>query len=412
MRRALIALTLSLAACERLSAQTNVTPYLDPAPAVRAAPASARFGFWSQSPHPAVVRVISPERNSASLGSGILVDVSDRHGLVITNWHVVKDAAGNVIVSFPDGFQTPGYVIKTDRDWDLAAVAIWRPNVEPVPIAANVPNRGEPLTIAGYGSGNYRAQTGRCVQYLSPGIGLPYDIVEVSAAARHGDSGGPIFNARGELAGVLFGEGEGMTSGSASARVRWFLASIGASQKSQGPWNTGQVVNSLEPGASATGGVARIANGAPVANSNRPPSANPPLVSVPPLAVNGDIGSSTYPSTGAPQLDWRQFASRGVGSTPPVNAMAGQNGTMIGSANSSSSATASNSPDLRGALCRPKSAPIRSRPPSNSIGKTSSATRPASSSRPASPRPPSCLCSISSRDGSPDTDRARLRSGF
>ena len=48
---------------------------------------------------------------------------------MITNWHVVKDAAGNVIVSFPDGFQTPGYVLKMDRDWDLAAVAIWRPHV-------------------------------------------------------------------------------------------------------------------------------------------------------------------------------------------------------------------------------------------------------------------------------------------
>ena len=81
------------------------------------------------------MRVISPERDGASLGSGTLVDVSASHGLVLTNWHVVRDAAGNVIVSFPDGFQSPGFVLKTDRDWDLAAVAIWRPHVSPVPIA-------------------------------------------------------------------------------------------------------------------------------------------------------------------------------------------------------------------------------------------------------------------------------------
>jgi hypothetical protein len=49
-------------------------------------------------------------------------------------------------------------------------------------------------------------------------------MVEVSASARQGDSGGPIFNARGELAGVLFGSGGGTTSGSYAGRVGQFLA--------------------------------------------------------------------------------------------------------------------------------------------------------------------------------------------
>ena len=141
--------------------------------------ASARSGSPSQTPHPAVVRVIAPERDGASLGSGTLVNVSPTHGLVITNWHVVRDASGNVIVSFPDGFQTPGYVIKTDKDWDLAAVAIWRPHVAPVPIATQAPRPGDMLTIAGYGAGPYRALSGRCTEYLSPGAGFPYEIVEL-----------------------------------------------------------------------------------------------------------------------------------------------------------------------------------------------------------------------------------------
>jgi hypothetical protein len=49
------------------------------------------------------------------------------------------------------------------------------------------------------------------------------EMVEVSAAARQGDSGGPILNDRGELAGVLFGSASGTTSGSYCGRVRWFL---------------------------------------------------------------------------------------------------------------------------------------------------------------------------------------------
>ncbi|HEV2971646.1 MAG TPA: trypsin-like peptidase domain-containing protein [Pirellulales bacterium] len=271
---------------------------------------SARFGFAPQTPHPAVVRVISPERNGASLGSGTLVDVSEKHGLVITNWHVVKDAAGNVIVSFPDGFQTPGYVIKMDRDWDLAAVAIWRPRVQAVQIAAAIPQRGDPLAIAGYGSGNYRAQAGRCTQYLSPGAGMPYDIVEVSAAARHGDSGGPIFNARGELAGVLFGEGGGMTSGSASVRVRWFLASIGAGKPNTLP--TTEFAKAPDaPMGSTTSLPSPLAGAGPgVRGQNRLNSSDPPpspsgdlLVAVPaPQSVYPP--TTSYPTTNAPAPTW------------------------------------------------------------------------------------------------------------
>jgi hypothetical protein len=51
-------------------------------------------------------------------------------------------------------------------------------------------------------------------------------MVEVAVSARQGDSGGPILNSRGELAGVLFGEGHGRTSGSYCGRVRWFLTSV------------------------------------------------------------------------------------------------------------------------------------------------------------------------------------------
>jgi hypothetical protein len=55
---------------------------------------------------------------------------------------------------------------------------------------------------------------------------FPFEMVEVAVSARQGDSGGPIFNSKGELAGVLFGEGNGRTSGSYCGRVRWFLSTM------------------------------------------------------------------------------------------------------------------------------------------------------------------------------------------
>ncbi len=177
-------------------------------------------------PHPAVVRVIAPGRNTVSLGSGTLVAVTEKHGLVLTNWHVVEEATGPVRVVFPDGFQSAGTVMKVDHDWDLAAIGIWKPNVDPVPLATQPPRPGDPLVIAGYGSGDYRAVAGRCTQYVAPGPKAPYEMVELSVAARQGDSGGPIFNQQGQLAGVLFGAGRGTTSGSYCGRVQQFLVSV------------------------------------------------------------------------------------------------------------------------------------------------------------------------------------------
>jgi S1-C subfamily serine protease len=192
----------------------------------------AASAAWAQSapaepaPHPAIVRIIAPERNGVSYGSGALVAVNETYGLVVTNWHVVRDAAGVVGVAFPNGFYSAATVLKVDRDWDLAALAIWRPNVAPLPVATQAPRPGERLTIAGYGSGWFRAVSGRCTQYVSPGLNYPFEMIELSAPARNGDSGGPILNDRGEIAGVLFGSAFGQSTGSYCGRLRWFLSSV------------------------------------------------------------------------------------------------------------------------------------------------------------------------------------------
>ena len=180
-------------------------------------------------PRPGVARIVAADGSGTSVGSGVLVDINATQGLVLTNWHVVRESKGPVLVQFPDGFQSAGTVLKQDPDWDLAVLVIWKPDAQPIAIAPASPSIGEPLTIAGYGRGHYREETGPCTQYLSPGSGLPMELVEVLATARQGDSGGPIFNASGALAGLLFGQGDGRTVGSSAARVRMFLRSVGSS---------------------------------------------------------------------------------------------------------------------------------------------------------------------------------------
>ena len=212
-----------------------------------------------QPPHPAVVRIIAPENGGTSMGSGVLVDINPSQGLVLTNWHVIRGASSAVLVQFPDGFQTAGTVIRHDEPWDLAAVAIWRPRTVPIPIAPAPPAIGEPLSIAGYGKGPFRSEAGPCTQYLAPGSGYPLEFVELRATARRGDSGGPILNARGELAGILFGQAQGHTIGACSTRVQTFLASVGS--KGLTPEMAASLRASLpaDPGTVGAGGDAGLA---------------------------------------------------------------------------------------------------------------------------------------------------------
>ena len=190
--------------------------------------AVADYLLTGQTPHPAVCRIVAPEQAGTSLGSGVLVDVNRSQGLVLTNWHVIRESRAAVLVQFPDGFQSAGTVVRWDEAWDLAAIVIWKPQATPVTLATSDPAPGELLTIAGFGRGTYREETGGCTEYLSPGSGYPKEFVELQATARQGDSGGPIFNDRRELAGVLFGQNDGRTLGSCSTRLRAFLASAGS----------------------------------------------------------------------------------------------------------------------------------------------------------------------------------------
>ena len=192
---------------------------------LQAAQRKTRGETVSTTPHPAIARIIVPEKDGVSYGSGSLIDVRDDYGLVVTNWHVVRDASGAISVLFPDGFSSKAEVVKVDKDWDLAALSIRKPAAAPLPMSAIPPQPGQKLFIAGYGSGDFRAAAGNCLGYGSPEQGMPQELVEVDAEARHGDSGGPILNERGEIAGVLFGT-NGTTHGSYGGRVIQFLTSV------------------------------------------------------------------------------------------------------------------------------------------------------------------------------------------
>jgi len=304
-----------------------------PAKAVWTPENLADFLLTGQTPHPAVARIIAPESSSTSLGSGVLVDVNRTQGLVLTNWHVVRDSRSAVLVQCPDGFQSAGTVIRWDEAWDLAALVIWKPRATPVAIAQTPPAIGDPLTIAGFGRGPYREETGPCLDYLSPSTGYPREFVELEATARQGDSGGPIFNADGKLAGVLFGQTEGRTIGSCSTRVRAFLAAVGSSGFVSTPIAEFSDARAIDRGVGlAATPVGRLADAgdAPVHRSTQV-EATPSLPPRPPLDVamrpDGAVATGGEPAVGAAAASglpgWVGWLDRDSGQRPDFLAAAG-----------------------------------------------------------------------------------------
>ncbi len=289
-----------------------------PAPTVqRGTP--ARASDWPKLPtiHPAVVRIVVPGQGSISYGSGTLVYVNDQYGLVLTNWHVVNEVTGPISVHFPDGFYSIGTIQKFDRDWDLAAIAIKKPNAQSVAVANQAPRPGEVLTIAGYGSGEYRAASGRCTQYVAPGTAFPYEMVEVAVSARQGDSGGPIFNSRGELAGVLFGEGHGRTSGSYCGRVKWFLSSVVPSSPDNSHWLAAGLDRPPQPVVSQplVAETKSQAAAAPVTPIGSTSIRAVPLSSGAPAAASSEVNKRpAEPRLPEPQfLGWQDLAGETIG---------------------------------------------------------------------------------------------------
>lgn len=179
-------------------------------------------------PHPAVVRVvqIAPSGNRC-YGSGTLVHKDTRQGIVLTCAHLFREEAGDVAVTFPGGRPLEAELVAIDPAWDLAALRIAAPRANPVTVAADHPKPGDRLQSCGYGSdGRYWCNQGSTLGYARTATTATYETLELTGRARDGDSGGPVFNERGELAAVLWGTDGRIVGGTYCGRVRRFLARI------------------------------------------------------------------------------------------------------------------------------------------------------------------------------------------
>jgi len=147
--------------------------------------------------------VIAPrERRSTSQGSGVIID---ENGLVLTNWHLIKDADEiNVVLS--DGSLHLAKVIGKDTETDLAVVSINATNLPAVPIEDDIGLRvGDVVLAIGNPFGVGQTITQGIVSATArqvAGASAWQNFVQIDAAINPGNSGGALINPDGELVGV------------------------------------------------------------------------------------------------------------------------------------------------------------------------------------------------------------------
>jgi serine protease Do len=135
------------------------------------------------------------------MGSGFIVGAD---GIILTNAHVVKDAT-EVMVKLTDRREFKAKVLGSDPKTDVAVLKIDASNLPVVTLGSTENLRvGEWVLAIGAPFGFENTVTAGVVS--AKGRSLPDDsavpFIQTDVAVNPGNSGGPLFNARGEVVGI------------------------------------------------------------------------------------------------------------------------------------------------------------------------------------------------------------------
>jgi S1-C subfamily serine protease len=145
----------------------------------------------------------APQESQQSIGSGVIVSAD---GYILTNNHVIGNAASDIRVTLPDGRDVKGTIVGVDDVTDLAVLKVDATGLPTLPwgdssklrVAEWVLAIGNPFQFS-------KTVTLGIVSAVSrPGeqMGAFNDLIQTDAAINPGNSGGALINARGELVGI------------------------------------------------------------------------------------------------------------------------------------------------------------------------------------------------------------------
>ena len=165
------------------------------------------------------------QQEVSSAGSGIIVGKNEDELLIATNEHVI-DEASEITVTFIDNESVAATVKGTDEN-DLAVVAVKISDIKEetlnqIKVAAigdsEALKEGEQVVAIGNALGQGTAVAAGYVSALNQTItfdNVEHDVIQLDIAINHGNSGGALFNMKGELVGI--NEAKGVVSSTGEA---------------------------------------------------------------------------------------------------------------------------------------------------------------------------------------------------
>lgn len=149
-----------------------------------------------------VISKLAPGAVIKESGSAFLVDGK---GYLVTNAHVVKNATGAIVLN-NKGVEFKAIIVKIDESKDIAILKIQDKDYKamgilPYGIRKSSTDIAEPIFTLGYPRNEIVYGEG----YLSAKTGFNGDTLscQIAVAANPGNSGGPVFNRKGEIIGIL-----------------------------------------------------------------------------------------------------------------------------------------------------------------------------------------------------------------
>ena len=143
----------------------------------------------------------APPMPQQGMGSGFVVAAD---GVILTNAHVVE-GADEVRVKLTDRREFKGKVVGVDKQTDIAVVRIDAKDLRPVKLGDPSKIRvGEWVLAIGSPFGFENTVTAGIVSATSRSLpeGTYVPFIQTDAAVNPGNSGGPLFNLRGEVIGI------------------------------------------------------------------------------------------------------------------------------------------------------------------------------------------------------------------
>ena len=162
---------------------------------------------------PVVVSIdVTSTSGGGGTGSGFIVRSSATSSYILTNNHVVVDAAngGDILVAFQDQSETPATIVGRDPSYDLAVIKVQRGNLpvatlgdsSSVVVGDSAIAVGSPLGLSGTVTSGIVSALNRPVTAGGASESSFINAIQTDAAINPGNSGGPLVNGKGQVIGI------------------------------------------------------------------------------------------------------------------------------------------------------------------------------------------------------------------